>query len=237
MTNSSADAAASVSRVNKTGGFSTRRHERNEVSEILKERNLLLPSPSDFAVNPGLVYFGSVMRLLAGIFAVHLAFASPLPFQVADEHHLVWQEGVSLNWDDFQGEPGAAGRPYQGAESRLTIALRFSCTNSVPDFKVWAEFDRSNSWARPNMPASLLEHEQIHFDIAELYARGTRKAFDDVRNPCGNPSAVEDISDHNNELSARAQQNYDEETLHGTLPGAKAAWTRKIRALLEASNR
>ena len=87
------------------------------------------------------------------------------------------------------------------------------------------------------MPASLLEHEQIHFDIAELYARGTRKAFDDVRNPCGNPSAVEDISDHNNELSARAQQNYDEETLHGTLPGAQAAWTRKIRALLGASNR
>lgn len=87
------------------------------------------------------------------------------------------------------------------------------------------------------MPASLLEHEQVHFDIAELYARGTRRAFSQVPDPCENPSAVEDISDHNNELSARAQQNYDEETLHGTLPDRQAAWTRRIRALLGASSR
>ncbi len=157
--------------------------------------------------------------------------------QESDGSILVWQEGVLLRWDDFRGEEGRARRPYQGAESRLTIALRFSCTHSIPDFKVWAEFDRNNSWARPGMPASLLEHEQVHFDIAELYARGTRRAFSQVPDPCENPSAVEDISDHNNELSARAQQNYDEETLHGTLPDRQAAWTRRIRALLGASSR
>ena len=178
------------------------------------------------------------MRRLAWALVLHLALtSSPLLAQTSDDNFLVWQDGVSLGWDDFRGQPGAASRPYQGAESRLTIALRFSCTNSIPDLEVWAGFDRTNSWARPNMPASLLEHEQVHFDIAEMYARETRREFRDVRNPCGNPSAVKELSDHNNEISALAQQTYDEETMHGTLPEAQAVWARRIRVLLRASNR
>ena len=176
----------------------------------------------------------SVMTRMVILVSLLACISIPVVAQESDSNVLVWQEGVLLQSNDFRGETGTARRPYQGAESRLTISLRFSCRNSVPNLDVHAEFDRSHSWAKPNMPPSLLEHEQVHFDIAELYARGTRKAFANVMNPCANPSAVEAISEHNNELSARAQENYDEETLHGTLPEAQATWTRTIRAMLAA---
>jgi hypothetical protein len=176
------------------------------------------------------------MRRLAHGLVLHLALTlSAVCAQGVDGDFLVWRDGVSLTWEDFQGQPDAASPSYQGAESQMSIALRFSCTNNVPNLGVTAEFDRSKSWARPNMPASLLEHEQVHFDIAELYVRKTRREFREVPNPCDNASRVQAISSQNGDLAAKSQEVYDAETFHGTRPEAQAAWARRIGVLLRAS--
>jgi hypothetical protein len=148
---------------------------------------------------------------------------------------LEWREGAKLRWDDFRGPIGPADPSYQGAASHLSIAIRLSCTNNVPDLHVSAEFDRNRSWARPNMTAGLLEHEQVHFDIAELYARRTRVEWREVGNPCANAAAVRAIADRNSRLAEGLQDVYDEETHHGTRPGAQTEWAGRLRRMLDAS--
>ncbi len=38
-----------------------------------------------------------------------------------------------------------------------------------------AYFDPYKSWIRPSSPTSVIQHEQLHFDITEIYARELRK--------------------------------------------------------------
>lgn len=181
-------------------------------------------------------YSGHAMRRFpAGVVLTLVLIGNPLHAQGAGDDYLVWQDGVSLAWDDFRGHPDPESPPYQGAESQLSLALRFSCTNDVPNLDISAEFDRNRSWARPNLPTSLLEHEQVHFDIAELYVRRTRREFRNLGNPCRDAAAVRAIANRNNELSIAVQGVYDEETIHGTRPEAQAEWARRIGILLKSS--
>ncbi len=82
------------------------------------------------------------------------------------------------------------------------------------------------------MRASLLEHEQIHFDIAAIHARQIRRDFRRVHNPCGNRERLQQISVHNNALLDEMQQSYDRETEHGTSLENQREWTLRIRAQL-----
>ena len=81
----------------------------------------------------------------------------------------------------------------------------------------------------------LLEHEQIHFDIAEASARKIRARFAGLKSACADPSEVASlrlaVGDAERELQEE-QQRYDSETSHGTNARAQDQWKRRIAALL-----
>ena len=161
---------------------------------------------------------------------------SMLPLHAQGPSILGWQDGVRLSWTDFQGRPHADAPGFQGAESSLAVSIQLSCTNDVPDLEVRAEFNRDLSWARPDMPASLLQHEQIHFDIAELYVRQTERQFSRIADPCNNVDRVEALSDRNNAAMMAEHETYDQETFHGTRATPQANWTRRVNLLLRATD-
>ncbi|MBS1586300.1 MAG: hypothetical protein JSS82_12220 [Bacteroidetes bacterium] len=110
-----------------------------------------------------------VAVFLLGLTLLHLP-AAPA------QELLYWRVGRPLTWNDFKGQPTtnnwrhAASIHFhmcadvlEGKNRQATIAIRSFC------------YPHKN-WKRPNeLSYPLLKHEQIHFDITELYARKARK--------------------------------------------------------------
>jgi hypothetical protein len=81
----------------------------------------------------------------------------------------------------------------------------------------------------------LLEHEQLHFDIAEVTARKITTRFAQFKDACSEPGGTDRIHDMvvlaDRELQEE-QQRYDRETAHGTNARAQEQWKQKIRKAL-----
>ncbi len=91
---------------------------------------------------------------------------------------IAWDVSRKLAWEDFKGKPfktawaaatTASGISYEytGRETKGGYELEFS---------VGAYFYPEKSWYQPHLcDALVLSHEQLHFDISELFARKLRK--------------------------------------------------------------
>ena len=142
-------------------------------------------------------------------------------------HLLTWNEFYKLQWQDFRGKPGEDARGDAGAVVQIK-AKPFLVKKEIK-YDVVALFNRNKSWTR-GQSASLLEHEQLHFDLAELYARKIRKKIREMAK-----QGVDDVGTYNaaiEELLLESNQmdfQYDLETLHGALPKKQAAWAAKVK--------
>jgi len=85
---------------------------------------------------------------------------------------IIWQDGLKIGIGDFVGP---LGNPRHSAEANTGIATSSRAGGNPATFIVEAEtfFDPCKSWFRPDEPdaQNTLEHERIHFDISEVYAR------------------------------------------------------------------
>lgn len=144
-----------------------------------------------------------------------------------ESNFISWNEFYKLQWHDFQGDPDESSLGDAGAAVQIK-AKPFLVRKQIK-YDVDALFNRKKSWTR-DQSESLLAHEQLHFDIAELYARKIRKKIKQL-----NDRGVDDIKIYNvaiQELlyeSNETDERYDIETLHGALSKKQAAWTEKIR--------
>lgn len=140
---------------------------------------------------------------------------------------LSWNEFYKLQWDDFQGDPDK--NSLGDAATAVSIKARPFLVKKEIDYDVVAIFNREKSWAR-DKSSSLLAHEQLHFDIAELYARKIRKKIDELKD-----RGVNDIKVFNTAIHALLQEsnevdmNYDVETLHGALSKKQEYWTKHVK--------
>lgn len=100
---------------------------------------------------------------------------------------IFWDPRRPLKFEDFTAlerdtiKVGNLGR-FKGAQSELEFNFTTSqfSSNTVPEIQVFTAFDPNKSWMLLKTPITL-EHEQIHFNIAELYARKMRKSIDSLR--------------------------------------------------------
>lgn len=157
------------------------------------------------------------------------------PASDPEEDLLSWNEFYRLQWHDFHGEPGKDARGDAGAAVQIK-AKPFLVKKEIK-YDVVALFNRSKSWARGRSP-SLLAHERLHFDIAELYARKIRKKIREL-----SVRGVNDIKTYNaaiHELLLESNQidlQYDLETLHGALSKKQEAWSAKVQEELAQLDR
>ena len=89
---------------------------------------------------------------------------------------LYWSKNHRLDWSDFQAEPNPA------AFEDASCVIKYRCTwtvnsesfgneirFSIEKIELTPEFHRQLSWVRmPMATLDLLNHEQGHFDLAEL---------------------------------------------------------------------
>lgn len=98
-------------------------------------------------------------------------------------------------------------------------------TNGNIVFSVQAVFQKSKSNIIQNSDY-VLKHEQLHFDICELYARKLRKMmldkdFTKVKNI---QNEIQNMYNKVNNEFVRYEEKYDNDTNHGENPAKQKVW-------------
>ncbi|MGB2759905.1 MAG: DUF922 domain-containing protein, partial [Maribacter stanieri] len=89
-----------------------------------------------------------------------------------------WEPNFRFTWNDFKGDvpitSGAAATTASGITYRFSTY--YENDELKVDYNVYAYFYPTKSWYKPKLCNEVtLLHEQLHFDITELYARKMRK--------------------------------------------------------------
>jgi hypothetical protein len=146
-------------------------------------------------------------------------------YSVSEPSSAIEWSDRKLTWQDFQGLRG--DESYGDAATAIHIKAEPYYKKRKLYYSIRAWFIPTKSWYRYKSD-ELLAHEQLHFDLAELYARKARHKVAELQ-----AQGEKDIDVYNSALqcilneSNDADYNYDLETLHGSLPKAQASWRFK----------
>ena len=156
-----------------------------------------------------------------------IAYAVP---RTADT--IYWQELRRLTWDDFRGKPVKSDESVALTSSGIGMAFR-SGANGVPVINITCTFFCNNSWVKDEgRNPDVLQHEQLHFDLTELYARKLRQAVSKLSAKDRTwPTVSKIYQDLNRECNQR-QNAYDKETEHGIKASIQKTWNGQIEAEL-----
>ena len=124
-------------------------------------------------------------QILKNIF-FFVGFITLMSFSFVKDEFILWQENKKLKIQDFKADNKDTikvnRQQFLGAIS--AIRIEYSSfqrnKNSVPDFSIKTYFDPNESWMLLKNDY-VLQHEQIHFDLTELYARKMRKSVESLR--------------------------------------------------------
>ena len=142
-----------------------------------------------------------------------------------------WNVNRKLTWNDFQGVP--VENDHYKARTFSTVKYSGQLGEDNIEIIVTCKFNKKLSWSKSKKRNSqwLLEHEQLHFDIAELIARRVRKEYKD--------HISYEIKETNEVLRniynkyidtvwTSVNEKYDTETNHGIIRDKQNYWEEKI---------
>lgn len=143
-----------------------------------------------------------------------------------DENKILWSATKKLTWDDFKGIADTTDA-FTGAMTYSEIKIDEShLENKIPVYKIGCYFIKNKSWRITN-DAYSLSHEQLHFDIAELFARKMRKAYDSLnKKRIVNVEPYENIFNLYGNRLEKYQNLYDNEVYFNEKK--QAYWGNKI---------
>ena len=148
------------------------------------------------------------------------------------QDELCWNDR-KLTWDDF----GAAPDPrfnQPGMQAAITDAvIRYSKSETTGEFIVNTVFNKKGSWMVGNKTATGLAHEQLHFDLAEAYARKIRAYVKENQGKSEQKilSGIKKLMKEHDEM----QQEYDADVQMRGLDRAEQQkiWNSKVSKLLK----
>ena len=146
-----------------------------------------------------------------------------------------WRSNYKLKWKDFQGMTDSNSIGDAGTSSGFGYKSSFY-KDSVLIFNVYAVFFKNVSWVKSNyMDPSILNHEQGHFDITEVFARKLNIAF--KKHKFNKAIMQKDAEKIYNEVKTNAnmtQALYDKETMHSINDRKQKEWDIKIARWLKS---
>lgn len=144
---------------------------------------------------------------------------------------IAWADGP-LKWSDFKAEPNRTGHK---AETHTELTASYTADQDSLYFEVRCVFHPDRSWTKETNNDYLLNHEQRHFDLTEVYTRKLRKELTESNVTVRNYKRIfsDTFREVNRELY-HMQQEYDKETRHSLFEDAQAKWDKLIdEALIE----
>lgn len=167
-----------------------------------------------------------------------LAFYGSFAQEVVVENDslLLWQKDRKLTWDDFKGvkqQPEDVHLIHKVAESSMIFPYSFIYTeDKTLGINIKCYFEKFIAWTITN-DIETLEHEQIHFNIAELYTRKIRQCVKSLQD-----EGILDVNAYVKEVNAlvancnKYQDKYDNEVLLNY--DRQQEWQERVAKELEA---
>jgi len=148
-------------------------------------------------------------------------------FSGSSSSEISWDDQRLLTWEDFKA--AADEKSHADALTAIRISAKPIYKKGKISYDVNAYFLQEKSWFK-SKSEHLLAHEQLHFDLAELYARKIRYMISEytrkgIKDPKKINAGIQQLLDESNV----ADQQYDFETLHGALKGKQASWDRTVK--------
>ena len=170
------------------------------------------------------LFFNIIIICVCCLSLSQLAFC-----QIESDSILCWNKDLQLKWSDFQGKAKQFGKA--GCAAELTVE---SFWDEGINFNVNNCFDKTTSWTVDTVSEHLLEHEKLHFDIAEIHARKIRKAVDSLRRKGINQiSPYSEVIKYYLNRRREIDSLYDSETKHSIDSLSQLNWKEKVLKELE----
>jgi hypothetical protein len=152
---------------------------------------------------------------------------------IKDDNSILWNEATKLVWPDFKGAPDSSS-PYK-AFTESGIHTEISAKNNEAIISIKVSFDKTKSWTKETNSRELLTHEQVHFDITEVWARKFRQKLK------GKTFSIKTFQSELNATQAsifkeskEIQVLYDKETEHSVNKANQQKWNKKIAEELKS---
>lgn len=167
-----------------------------------------------------------------------LAFLFLVP---VDDEVISWRDDSKLTWREFKAAPKKNLSVVAVTASGITFEYSVKETDSrIVSFesKVDAHFYPNKSWVvKEEGNDYILAHEQLHFDITELYARKFRKQISQLKVSNNLKSQLRQLHYNINKEVAVTQNMYDQESDNSVNREFQAKWETYVHrelAKLEA---
>lgn len=153
-----------------------------------------------------------------------------------EENAIRWDTDHRLSWSDFKAQP-----PKDSPVAAITasgIAYRFSAMESRKKMEVDCTIDTffypESSWYKPETANDIiLSHEQLHFDISELFARKMRGRVDNYSFTSNVKVEMNRIYEQILKEMRAFQKRYDDETNYSREVEKQLEWNKKISSELK----
>jgi Bacterial protein of unknown function (DUF922) len=158
---------------------------------------------------------------------------SSLHLTLQQEDRIYWSEKQKLTWFDFLGN--SMDKTELAAYTISGISFSPVVKGDSLILSVVCYFDRNNSTVKPEcLTSHILNHEQKHFDLTEIYARKLRKSILEYK--FNKQTLKVDLANLFNkaldELD-KEQDIYDAETRHSKEKEEQLKWDQKIKDQLK----
>lgn len=151
---------------------------------------------------------------------------------VHEDDRIEWSASRKLTWEDFTGIPDPLSP--NAALTSSAINIEYGYDKNGLKHSIRCRFNKSKSWVKIKNDY-ILNHEQRHFDIAEVHARKLHKEIKAYRfNSRTVDADINAIYAGVIQAHMETQQQYDLQTHHSLDSAQQGDWDRRVDAMLQS---
>ncbi|MEH6514326.1 DUF922 domain-containing protein [Maribacter arcticus] len=167
------------------------------------------------------------------VFSLLILFTVTL---VQSQEEVEWSPNFRFTWADFKGLAPITSSAAATTASGISYNFSTSYENNElkVEYTVGAYFYPTRSWYKPGVCNDVtLSHEQLHFDITELYTRKMRKKLAETKFTENVKEEVRKIYKTTLRQLNDFQNKYDSETNYSRNLIVQERWANEIETVLK----
>jgi hypothetical protein len=153
-----------------------------------------------------------------------------------DEHKLAWRKDSLLKWSDFKGPVDAKSKFHAVTLAQIFFKYTWTLKNNNYTFTFTggSYLNTDKSWSvKAKQTPELLRHEQVHFDIAEIFSRMYLQTLNSAEYTDSFKTTIDQITEDILRNMQVMHDLYDEQTDHSKQKMMQARWEIYVANLLK----
>ena len=146
-----------------------------------------------------------------------------------------WQSGLKLKYADFKAD-SKGGPGFAVATTASAFGYSITDNNGKITGSIYVRFYCNESWWNPDVILyDVLDHEQLHFDICELFGRKLYKELLSLRTRGKlNSRSIERLHSKLEKQYSNYQDKYDKDSEHSINRVEQHYWNKRVKNELNA---